>query len=353
MRATNRSGEVRRWMTGAVAVTLLAGLAVGPAQARDRGNGGVIKPVEPLTGCSARLRGDRAQAYWSNVAYQTGEFQIGEFQAPAKSVRRAAGTGRLSNHAVAFDGRDADGLWLTHATIGYDLDSGPLLATRPAYPANTADDASRPGFGVGWSTRPIIGGEENWNAYPYATDAAAYGAYGAEDAVALVRVGAYVVPVDPWTPVSQEGSRETRAVRERLERGRQEWLRERGFVGQVRTFVNDAAVTQHDGQRGDSQRADRPVAKFAGVSKTSDAASTKADADAAGEAKDEAVNEGEAQAMSEAPGASAVIHVNAAPVTRISMPHRAGLKNAGTRVIVKPEQGTQATDQQVKEDSAD
>lgn len=337
MRAANRSGEVRRWFTGVVAVTLLAGLAVGPAHARDRGSGGVIKPVEPLTGCSARLRGDRAQAYWSNVAYQTGEFQADEFQAPAQSVRRAAGTGRLSNHAVAFDGRDADGLWLTHATIGYDLDSGPLLATRPAYPANTADDASRPGFGVGWSTRPIIGGEENWNAYPYATDAAAYGAYGAEDAVALVRVGAYVVPVDPWTPVSQEGSRETRAVRERLERGRQEWLRERGFVGQVRTFVNDAAVTQRDGgrdgQRGDSPRADRPVAKFAGVSKTSDAASPTSDANAAEGEKVESATEVQAATLSEAPGASAVIHVNPAPVTRISMPHRAGLKNAGTRVI--------------------
>lgn len=351
MRASDRSGAVRRWFTGVVALTLLAGLAVGPAHARDRdrGSGGVIKPVEPLTGCSARLRGDRAQAYWSNVAYQTGEFQVGESQAPTKSVRRAAGTGRLSNHAVGFDGRDAEGLWLTHATIGYDLDSGPLLATRPAYPANTADDASRPGFGVGWSTRPIIGGEENWNAYPYATDAAAYGAYGEEDAVALVRVGAYVVPVDPWTPVSQEGPRETRAVRERLERGRQEWLRERGFVGQVRTFVNDAAVVQRDG----SPRQDRPVAKFAGVSKTSDAASPNADAKAAEGEKVKSATEGQAATLTEAPGASAVIHVNAAPVTRISMPHRAGLKNAGTRVIVKPEQGTQATDQKVKEDSAD
>lgn len=283
-----------RWLMGGTAAAILA--TVGSAHADGRG---AVKPADH----------------------------------PAQSVQRAASPARLSHHAVGFDGRDGEGLWLTHATIGYDLDAGPLLATRPAYPANTADDAARPGFGgVAWSSRPVVGGASEWNAYPYATDASAYGAYGAEDAVALVRVGPYVVPVDPWTPVSQEGPRETREVRERLERGRQEWLRERGFVGAVRTFVNDAAVMP----RGDSRRSDRPVARFAGVSRTSDATLTKTDSDAAGNvgtAKDEAVKESEAPAMGEAPGASAVIRVNPLPVTRISMPHVAGLRNAGTRVI--------------------
>lgn len=334
MRAQSRGVVVGRWVTGAAAAVLLAGLAVGPAQAEGRGSGGVVKPVKPISGCSARLQGDRAQARWTNVAYQTGEFR-----APVASVRTAAATGRLSQHAVGFDGRDAEGLWLSHATVGYDLDAGELLATRAPYPANTADDVDRPGFSVGWSTRAIVGGVNEWNAYPYATDAAAYGTYGAEDSVALVRVGPYVVPVDPWTPVSQEGPRATREVRERLERGRQEWLRERGFVGQVRTFVNDAVGLDASGAR-EALRVDRPVAKFVGVSRTSDVAAMNdsmndAESDA-GQRADASESSGEKDSgakLSEAPGASAVIHLNQKPITRISLPHVAGLKNAGTRVV--------------------
>lgn len=344
MRAQSRGVVVGRWVTGAAAAVLLAGLAVGPAQAEGRGSGGVVKPVKPISGCSARLQGDRAQARWTNVAYQTGEFQVGE--SAASSVRRVAGTGRLSQHAVGFDGRDAEGLWLSHATVGYDLDAGELLATRAPYPAKTADDVDRPGFSVGWSTRAIVGGVNEWNAYPYATDAAAYGAYGAENSVALVRVGPYVVPVDPWTPVSQEGSRATREVRGRLERGRQEWLRERGFVGQVRTFVNDAVGLDASRARGsEAQRVDRPVAKFVGVSRTSDAPAMsdsmndaksdlgqRAEASEASREKDSGASESGVK-LSEAPGASAVIHLNQKPITRISLPHVAGLKNAGTRVV--------------------
>lgn len=328
MRTQNRGwtgGAGRRLAVGAAGVALLAGLAVGPAQAGDRGSGGVVKPVKPISGCSAKLRGDRAEAYWSNVAYRTGEFQIARTAAPTQSVRRAAGAGRLSQHAVGFDGRDSEGLWLSHATVGYDLNAGGLLVTSPLYPANTADDVARPGFGVDWSSRPIVGGVGN--AAPYATDAARYGAYGAEDAVALVRVGPYVVPVDPWTPVSQDGSRATREVRERLERGRQEWLRERGFIGQVRTFVNDAAVTSRTG----AARVDRPVAKFVGVSRTSDvAASSEETGTAEGS---EAPGTERSEKMDEAPGKAAGIFLNQKPITRISMPHSAGLKGAGLRVI--------------------
>lgn len=345
MSARNRAGwTMLRCAVGVSVVALLAGLSVEPARAGDRGSGGVVKPVKPISGCSARLQGDRAQARWTNVAYQTGEFQVGE--SAASSVRRAAATGRLSQHAVGFDGRDGEGLWLSHATVGYDLDAGELLATRAPYPAKAADDVDRPGFSVGWSTRAIVGGVKEWN-HPYATDAAAYGAYGVEDSVALVRVGPYVVPVDPWRPVSQDGPRATREVRERLERGRQEWLRERGFVGQVRTFVNDAVGSDASGARGsEARRADRPVAKFLGVSRTSDApAMSDAESDAGqGVEASKALRQKEAGAsesvvkvsgvkLSEAPGASAVVHVNQKPITRISLPHVAGLKNAGTRVV--------------------
>lgn len=316
--------RIRRGVVAAAAVALVAGLSVGPAQAGGRGGGGVIKPVDQ-TGCTARLRGERSQAYWSTVAYRTGEFRM-----PAQSVRRAAGMGRVSSNAIEFDGRDGDGLWLTHATVGYDLDAGELLATKAAYPANMADGVDRPGFnGVEWSSRAIVGGVNQQGGYPYATDAAAYGAYGAEDAVALVRVGPYVVPVDPWTPVEQDGPRETREVRERLERGRQEWLRERGFVGQVRTFVNDTPAVS-----GRDAREDRPVAKFVGVSKPGDA-EKRDESEGEGVASpdaDAAAAKGEA-GTSEAPGAKAVIHLNEKPISRMSLPHAAGLRNAGTRVV--------------------
>lgn len=333
-------------------MALVAAMAVGPAQAQTsrRGAGGVIKPIDQ-TGCSARLRGERSQAYWSNVAFQTGEF-------------RATDVGVANVGGVHFDGRDAEGLWLTHATIGYDLDAGPLLATRPLHPAGVhsaigAGDVSRLGFGgASWSTRPIIGGESRWDAYPHATDAAAYGAYGAEDAVALVRVGAYVVPVDPWTPIAIDGPRQTREVRERLERGRQEWLRERGFVGAVRTFVNDAAIMQRDGT-------DAPVAKFAGVSRPGSDADASVDAkepegktmadDGAkvgGEFGPDAKRDAKADGKAD-PKAGAVIRVNAKPITRISMPHAAGLGKAGTRVIAETGQGSKPADEPVDKGPGD
>lgn len=327
MRASKKRDRSRRVVVGAVALAMLGSLSVGSASAGDRGGGGVIKPVKPVSGCTARLRGDRSSAYWSNVAYRTGEF-------PASAVEMA-GAGSVRTAPVGLDGRDAEGLFLTHATIGYDLDAGEPLATSPLYPANVADDASRPGFnGVLWSSKPIIGGMDAGGAYPYVTDAAAYGAYGAEDAVALVRVGPYVVPVDPWTPVVQDGPRETREVRQRLEQGRQAWLRERGFVGQVRTFVNDAAML-NDAREA---RHDGPVAKFVGVSTSGDAA-------------EEGVPPGaddEATAHVTASGDQAKVHLGAGAVTRICLPHAAGLRNSGVREV---QAATQRKDEAGKDEA--
>lgn len=87
--------------------------------------------------------------------------------------------------------------------------------------------------GVEWRTRAITN-----TPGPRATPTAAerYGAAGAEDAVVYVRVGTQVVAIDPWTRIPEEGL-------SGLEAGRNQWLRERGYTGGVRTFTNDSAVS--------------------------------------------------------------------------------------------------------------
>lgn len=61
----------------------------------------------------------------------------------------------------------------------------------------------------------------------------AFGAAGPERERAKVRVGHLVVSVSPWERIEEQGL-------ENLERGRQQWLAERGYTGGVRTFVNPA-----------------------------------------------------------------------------------------------------------------
>ncbi len=110
-----------------------------------------------------------------------------------------------------------------------DRDSRPL-ATRPAYPHGRADDVRRPGFnGKEWRGESIVGGRTQYPAAWRDPGPAAYGALGAEDAVVYARVGEVVVAFSPWEHPGNA----------RLEYARQAWLKENGYVGGVRTFVND------------------------------------------------------------------------------------------------------------------
>ncbi len=111
---------------------------------------------------------------------------------------------------------------------------GRPIATPATYPAGMADDVHRPGFnGRVWVSRPIIGGVQG----PYATaegmDAERYGAFGGEDATVYARVGHQAIAIDAFHPITKNGLR-------RLEAARNFWLKEQGYVGGVRTFVNEA-----------------------------------------------------------------------------------------------------------------
>lgn len=112
-----------------------------------------------------------------------------------------------------------------------------LLATPAPYIQGRADDVHRPGFnGRLWISVPVIGGMSGpWprghgNPGPHA-----YGASWDHAAVVYARVGTQVIALDPWTALGSEGLGH-------LERARQAWLKERGYVGGVRTFVNDAVI---------------------------------------------------------------------------------------------------------------
>lgn len=107
-----------------------------------------------------------------------------------------------------------------------------LLSPRP-YPRGVVDNVRRPGFnGRIWTERPIIGGVE----YPFHTafgepGPEAFGEYDDPYVTVPVRVNTLAVSISPWERMP-EGLRT-------LEQGRQEWLKEHGYVGGVRTFVND------------------------------------------------------------------------------------------------------------------
>ena len=240
---------------------------------------------------------------------------------------------------IFIDGNDAESIFLSQSTIGYDVFAGDLLVTDPLdptnYPANFADDVRRPGFnGVDWSSRPLT----NANG-PYARNSGAesFGAFGSERARALVRVGPYVVAIDPWSPIDQSGPRATRDVRRRLEDGRQAWLREYGFVGQVRTFTNDGPAYAR--ARSVHSRASVPLATFAGVSTPASRAAAaavtldlpkaqyatlKAPAiPASNQVSKQQITISNAT-IQPTPPRAATIHAPASP-TRIRLPHAAGL----------------------------
>lgn len=108
------------------------------------------------------------------------------------------------------------------------------LSTRAPYPYGRADDVRRPGFnGLLWIGRPIIGGintgyPQDWNA----PGPDAYGASEYDDQTVHAQFGCQSVPLSPWEYVQGSGLHS-------LEQSRQKWLRERGYAGGVRTFVND------------------------------------------------------------------------------------------------------------------
>ena len=114
---------------------------------------------------------------------------------------------------------------------------GSLLASMDNYPSGRADDVRRPGFnGRLWIGESIIGGRAAQ--YPLAWGSPGPTAYGASDrdfSAAWARIGTQAIPVSPWISIPREGLY-------RLEAARNEWLKREGYVGGVRTFVNDLYV---------------------------------------------------------------------------------------------------------------
>ncbi|HRJ50475.1 MAG: hypothetical protein KF787_13070 [Phycisphaeraceae bacterium] len=111
------------------------------------------------------------------------------------------------------------------------------LATRPVYPERMVDDVRRPGSnGRHWISRGFIGDpqsryEKRWPLAWGNPGPAAYGADEEDFSVAYVRVAHTAVSISPWESIDMAGY-------QNLERGRQEWLKERGYTGGVRTFTN-------------------------------------------------------------------------------------------------------------------
>jgi hypothetical protein len=141
------------------------------------------------------------------------------------------------------------------STGGYDRNR--LVATMPLYPANRADDVRRPGFnGRLWIGDINIGPEHtSWPMGWGDPGPEAYGAAGSEDARAYVRQGLFTASINPWVAINAPGL-------EALEFGRNEWLKERGYVGGVRTFVNDMYLNQYMNDARHSSSAITPRATF-------------------------------------------------------------------------------------------
>lgn len=121
---------------------------------------------------------------------------------------------------------------------GYSHSSHRPIATRASYPAGMADDVRRPGFnGRLWVSRPVAGWMQQ-GPYPMGWGVPgpeAYGAFDNQDAGVYARVGHLVVGITPWESMNKQGLK-------RLEAARNFWLVEQGFVGGVRTFVNDSVT---------------------------------------------------------------------------------------------------------------
>jgi len=107
-----------------------------------------------------------------------------------------------------------------------------LLVTPAPYPGNTVDSPFRAENGRVWQGRPI-GARQT----VHSPGAAAYGApVWEEDAIIYVRVNNTSVAISPWDRLDENGF-------EDLERARNLWLKENGYVLGVRTFVNPRYLT--------------------------------------------------------------------------------------------------------------
>jgi len=97
---------------------------------------------------------------------------------------------------------------------------------------------SRPITGNLWQGQVIIGGMHSASCCGCEEPGpCAYGARGVEASVP-VQVGQLRVPISPWKRWNDRSYRQ-------FEAARQQWLRENGYVGEVRTFMNDLVYAHH------------------------------------------------------------------------------------------------------------
>lgn len=85
-----------------------------------------------------------------------------------------------------------------------------------------------------WEGRPVVGPNPHYALRDVASPGPAhYGVSEHDYQRVYVVVGHVVVSIDPWTPIGDAGL-------EHLEHARIQWLKDHGYVGGVRTFVNEA-----------------------------------------------------------------------------------------------------------------
>lgn len=131
----------------------------------------------------------------------------------------------------------AAALTVSATTLGgvhhYNRD-GRVIVNPPPYPTNRVVSVDNSANGRVWIGRTILGGVERSTPYGWGDPGPAkYGASEHDNTVIYVRVGGHVITaVNPWERIDGTGNLMT------LERGRQQWLRENGYTGGVRTFVN-------------------------------------------------------------------------------------------------------------------
>ncbi|MFZ4574148.1 MAG: hypothetical protein ACOYN0_07105 [Phycisphaerales bacterium] len=136
-------------------------------------------------------------------------------------------------------------------TPGFSHGGQRSLATPRAYSAGIADSVRRHGFNGRLFVTLSSPGPVTHH-FPTGSNAEAYGAAGLDDARVLARVGTEVVGFTPWQAFDGDGMK-------RYESARQEWLKEHGFVGGVRTFVNDAFLATHLPAHASAQGSDQPA----------------------------------------------------------------------------------------------
>lgn len=119
---------------------------------------------------------------------------------------------------------------------------GRMLATPLAYPAGRVDSVHRPGFnGLIWLGERFIGGEPDQVVLDWGSPGpTAYGASQFDAQRVYVHVGHVRFSISPWSHIGGDSLGY-------LENARNQWLKENGYVGGVRTFVNDLYL---DGEHG-------------------------------------------------------------------------------------------------------